>query len=45
MKLAYREFGAGQPLIILHGLFGQSDNWNTLAKNFAEQGFQVYTLI
>jgi len=44
MKLAYREFGAGQPLIILHGLFGQSDNWNTLAKNFAEQGFQVYTI-
>jgi pimeloyl-ACP methyl ester carboxylesterase len=44
MKLAYREFGAGQPLIILHGLFGQSDNWNTLAKNFAEQGFRVFTI-
>lgn len=44
MKLAYREFGTGQPLIILHGLFGQSDNWNTLAKNFAEQGFRVFTL-
>jgi esterase len=43
MKLAYREFGTGQPLIILHGLFGQSDNWNTLAKNFAEQGFHVFT--
>lgn len=44
MKLAYREFGAGKPLIILHGLFGQSDNWNTLAKNFAEKGFHVFTL-
>ncbi len=44
MKLAFREFGSGQPLIILHGLFGQSDNWNTLAKNFAEQGFCVYTI-
>ncbi|MBL7931448.1 MAG: alpha/beta fold hydrolase, partial [Bacteroidia bacterium] len=44
MKLAFREFGAGQPLIILHGLFGQSDNWNTLAKQFAEQGFHVFTL-
>lgn len=44
MKLAYREFGTGQPLIILHGLFGQSDNWNTLAKNFAGKGFRVFTV-
>lgn len=44
MKLAYREFGSGQPLIILHGLFGQSDNWNTLAKRFAENGFRVFTV-
>lgn len=44
MKLAYREFGTGQPLIILHGLFGQSDNWNTLAKRFAEKGFHVFTI-
>ncbi len=44
MKLAYREFGTGQALIILHGLFGQSDNWNTLAKNFAEQNFRVFTV-
>jgi pimeloyl-ACP methyl ester carboxylesterase len=44
MKLAYRKFGEGQPLIILHGLFGQSDNWNTLAKRFGENGFKVYTL-
>jgi esterase len=44
MKLAYREFGQGQPLIILHGLFGQSDNWNTLAKRFADKGFRVFTI-
>lgn len=44
MKLAYRESGSGQALIILHGLFGQSDNWNTLAKNFAAKGFCVYTI-
>ncbi len=44
MKLAYREFGTGQPLIILHGLFGQSDNWNTLAKRFAEKGFRVFAI-
>jgi esterase len=44
MNLAFREFGEGQPLIILHGLFGQSDNWNTLAKGFAEKGFRVFTI-
>lgn len=44
MKLAFREYGSGQPLIILHGLFGQSDNWNTLAKQFSEKGFHVFTL-
>jgi esterase len=44
MKLFYRKFGQGQPLIILHGLFGQSDNWNSLAKQFADNGFEVYTV-
>lgn len=29
-------------MIILHGLFGQSDNWNSLAKQFGEQGFETY---
>jgi pimeloyl-ACP methyl ester carboxylesterase len=42
MKLFYRKIGEGHPLIILHGLFGQSDNWNSLGKQFAEQGFEVY---
>jgi esterase len=32
MKLFYRKFGAGPPLIILHGLYGSSDNWVTIAK-------------
>ncbi|MBM3453427.1 MAG: alpha/beta fold hydrolase [Bacteroidetes bacterium] len=36
MKLHYREIGLGQPLVILHGLFGSSDNWQTQAKRFAE---------
>jgi pimeloyl-ACP methyl ester carboxylesterase len=44
MELAFRKFGSGQPLLILHGLFGQSDNWNTLAKRFADAGFEVYTI-
>lgn len=44
MKLFFRKFGEGQPFFILHGLFGQSDNWNTLAKQIADQGFAVYTV-
>jgi esterase len=41
MKLFYRESGEGDPLIILHGLFGSSDNWFSHAKTFA-QYFKVY---
>jgi esterase len=44
MKLAYRETGSGQPIIILHGLFGQSDNWNTFAKAIGEKGFRAITV-
>ena len=36
MKLFSRIFGEGKPIIILHGLFGMSDNWNTLAKKFSK---------
>jgi esterase len=42
MKLFYREFGeGGQPLIILHGLFGSSDNWMTQAKLLSAH-YRVY---
>jgi pimeloyl-ACP methyl ester carboxylesterase len=41
MKLFFRKSGEGKPLIILHGLFGSSDNWFSLAKVFAEH-FTVY---
>jgi esterase len=41
MELNYKTFGEGEPLIILHGLFGMLDNWQTLARRFAED-FQVY---
>lgn len=41
MKLFYRQSGQGDPLIILHGLLGSSDNWFSLAKTFAEH-FTVY---
>jgi esterase len=39
MQLYYRELGESapdeSPLIILHGLFGSSDNWLTVAKELA----------
>lgn len=41
MKLFYRKYGNGPPLIILHGLFGSSDNWVTIAKSLGEK-FTVY---
>ncbi|MGD9898616.1 MAG: alpha/beta fold hydrolase [Calditrichaceae bacterium] len=37
MKLFYRKFGKGKPLIILHGLFGMSDNWMTIGKKIAKR--------
>jgi pimeloyl-ACP methyl ester carboxylesterase len=36
--------GTGQPLIILHGFLGMSDNWKTLSTQYAAQGFQVHAL-
>ncbi len=36
MKLQTREFGDGKPMMILHGLFGYSDNWQTHAKKLSE---------
>ncbi|WP_424962609.1 alpha/beta fold hydrolase [Ekhidna sp.] len=41
MKLNFRTLGEGDPLIIMHGVFGSSDNWQTLGKVFAER-FKVY---
>lgn len=34
MQLHYQRYGAGHPLIILHGLFGSLTNWNTLSKQW-----------
>lgn len=41
MELFYREQGEGTPLIILHGLFGSSDNWLTVTKSLV-QNFKIY---
>jgi esterase len=34
MKLHRQHYGAGRPLIILHGLLGSLTNWTTLSKQF-----------
>lgn len=43
MKLFFRELGQGDPIIILHGLFGSSDNWLTQAKLIGAH-FKVYSV-
>ena len=35
MQLHYQSVGQGQPLILLHGLFGSADNWGVVAKHFS----------
>ena len=41
MELNHKVFGEGDPVIILHGLFGMLDNWQTIAKKLAED-YMVY---
>ena len=38
--LHFRTVGDGHPLVIVHGLFGSGDNWQTLAGKFP--GWKVY---
>jgi len=40
LNLFHRILGNGEPLFILHGLFGSSDNWVTLGKQFSSN-YQV----
>ena len=43
IELNYKEFGQGEPIIILHGMFGTLDNWQTIAKQLAEN-YLVYII-
>ncbi|WP_026999090.1 alpha/beta fold hydrolase [Eisenibacter elegans] len=43
MELFYRVLGQGDPVVILHGLFGASDNWMSIAKTLSEN-YTVYLL-
>jgi esterase len=44
MKLFARVLGEGTPLVVLHGVFGSSDNLFTVCKKISEQGFAVHIL-
>jgi pimeloyl-ACP methyl ester carboxylesterase len=41
MKLFFRYIGQGNPVIILHGLLGLSDNWMTFGRRLASD-FEVF---
>ena len=41
MKLFSRICGSGKDIIIIHGLFGMSDNWATFAKRLSQK-FKVH---
>ncbi len=34
--LNYKEYGSGEPIIVLHGLLGMLDNWHSFAKKLGE---------
>jgi esterase len=43
MKLFFRRTGSGKPVVLLHGLFGMSDNLQGFAKLLAEKGFEIFS--
>lgn len=43
MQLNYKVYGSGEPLLILHGLFGMLDNWQTIARQL-ETRYTVYLI-
>ncbi len=43
MHLFYRHEGTGFPIVIVHGLYGSSDNWLTVAKKLSAE-YQVFSV-
>jgi pimeloyl-ACP methyl ester carboxylesterase len=37
MQLHFKQIGQGEPLVLLHGLFGSADNWFGVAPKLAEK--------
>ncbi len=45
MQLSFQKYGSGKPIVILHGLFGSSDNWVSFARQISELlPYEVYTV-
>ena len=44
MQLFRQSYGEGPPLLIIHGLFGASGNWVTLARKVYAKHFRTITL-
>jgi esterase len=45
VKLNYKILGEkGFPIVILHGLFGMLDNWQTIGKKLVDYGYRVYLI-
>lgn len=43
VPLVYDEFGAGPPIVVLHGLFGAGRNWQSVARELADS-YRVLTV-
>ncbi len=43
MELFFRKTGNGPPVLIMHGLFGSSDNWMSIAKDLSAE-FEVFAI-
>jgi esterase len=43
VQLHFKQLGQGEPLVLLHGLFGSSDNWFGVAPKLAEK-FHLFIL-
>jgi pimeloyl-ACP methyl ester carboxylesterase len=45
LHLNHKSYGNSRdPIIILHGLLGMLDNWQTQSKKYADAGFKVYAV-
>ena len=44
VALQTSHYGAGYPLLILHGLFGSSTNWRSIARRLSQHTIEVVTV-
>jgi esterase len=43
MELNYKSYGTGEPLLVLHGLWGMLDNWVSFAKSISSE-YEVFLI-